>query len=38
MRTVAPERAVLTVYGVERKGMGIVEQEEGKEERSERRP
>ena len=37
MGTMAPERAVLSMYGVERKEMGIVDQEKGKEEGSERR-
>jgi hypothetical protein len=37
MGTMAPERAILSMYGVEKKEMGIVDQEEGKEERSERR-
>ena len=37
MGIVAPERVVMSVYGVERKEMEIVDQEEGKKGRSERR-
>jgi hypothetical protein len=37
MGTVAPERAVLSMDDVEKKEMGIGDQEEGKEQRSRRR-